>query len=230
MARAAPLVGKHQESLSPCSGPAKEQHRWPADCGAAAWYLLTANCHLNASFVPQLGGSQLTQPCKRDRGVFNQLNDCVITSLPKRSSTIRAHHILATWQDFKNVIRGWQHRLCLSRCGVEETKLTRTNGGDPSPPASRSPLCKQIWVAPPVLAQSAQWPWETSLACLAQPGNHAQVCRASLCPAHTPRDTCVPPHVWQGSVRCRRPTLCEDSPSAHVHRAEIYNRRYINYV
>lgn len=152
MAKAAPLLGKHQESLSSCSGPVKEQHCWLAERGAAAWYLLTANCQLNASFVPQLGGSQLTQPCKRDRGVLNRLNDCVITSLPKRSSTIRAHHILATCQDYKNVIRGWQHCLCLSRCEAEEVKLTRMNGGDPSAPASRSPLCKQIWAAPPVLA------------------------------------------------------------------------------
>lgn len=82
------------KSLSVQAGPFQGGALLAGGTGASVWYLLITNCQLNASFVSLLGGSQLTQTCKRDRGVFSWLNDCVITSLPKHSSTIRAHHVL----------------------------------------------------------------------------------------------------------------------------------------
>lgn len=113
--RAAALVGKHLASIpSPsarlpvgtqvtsCQGgshntiPGLGGISLVGGEGVIVWYLLITNCHLNPAFVSLLGESQLTQRCKRDHGVFNQLNDCVITSLPKHSSTIRAHHVLTT--------------------------------------------------------------------------------------------------------------------------------------
>ena len=111
--RAAALVGKHQQTSPVCLGarlpvgaqgtsrqgkPQRQPRPRRSLTRRRSGELLFRTCSLliNPAFVSLLGESQLTQHCKRDHGVFNRLNDCVITSLPKRSSTIRAHQVLTT--------------------------------------------------------------------------------------------------------------------------------------